>query len=612
MNLEPKIDFVTTVIDTTYLCNDNCAFCFNQKLLNKAPTLSLREMKAKYQQAKQRWGIHQVILSGGEPTLHPEYWEMLDFFYNQNSITTSLNTNALKFADKKFAAEMERFLRKAKNPKKMFSLSLSSVDNFPAKTAKEKLKLLGIKNAIRVAENSATHVVVVIIITKTNYKIIPQLVDFLTRNSSKELVVSLRSLYLENAITAKQKQQVVPPSLAQIKLYIEKALEIALKNPRFKIRLFGLPLCYFWDYKNLPQLIAKRERWHHENRIKIRAGEKLKSKLFKEDVWKMRECENCELKNVCNKIQKEFIEDYAYPRLQPFVSAKLKSVHIVPTYGCNLACSYCYASKFKGKFPQMSWEKFRSVLDKLITNNIGRIVFIGGEPTTWKHLNRAIEVSKSLGMEVVVLTNAVLRMQNLPHAITVNGNNLADPKLCEKILENLKFYRERGVRIGIRFNLNLETIPALMRQYASYARDYADEVSISPIVPYSLSKKLGKILYDFAKLIEKNKQKATFSRALPICIFTPAQLRYLRGKCGLYSVCSPAATSLTINPDATTFPCVDLKIPQKMKSTLQENCVAYNPAITQLKNTPTFAACKKCKHFGVDCQGGCLAMKCNA
>jgi MoaA/NifB/PqqE/SkfB family radical SAM enzyme len=260
----------------------------------------------------------------------------------------------------------------------------------------------------------------------------------------------------------------------------------------------------------------------------------------------------------------------------------------------------------------MSWQRFQKILNQLITNNIGRIVFIGGEPTTWKHLNRAIEVSKSLGMEVVVLTNAVLRMQQLPHAITINGNNLADPQLREKMLANLKYYREKGVRIGIRFNLNLETTPVLMWQYASYARDYADEVSISPIVPYALSKQLGKMLYDFAKLIEKNKQKATFSRALPICIFTPLQLKYLRAKCGLYSVCSPATTSLTINPDATTFPCVDLKIPQKIKSTLQENCVAYDSKITKLKSIPTFSACKKCKHFGADCQGGCLSMKCNA
>jgi radical SAM protein with 4Fe4S-binding SPASM domain len=326
----------------------------------------------------------------------------------------------------------------------------------------------------------------------------------------------------------------------------------------------------------------------------------------------MQDCEKCKLKNICNKIQKEFIIDYAYPQLQPLISPLLKSVHLIPTYGCNLACSYCYASKFKGKFPQMSWEKFKKILNKLIENNIGRVIFIGGEPTTWRHLNRAIEVARSLGMEVVVLTNAVLRMENLPHAITVNGNNLADAKLREKILANLKFYREKGVRVGIRFNINLETTPALMKQYAAWARDYADEVSISPIVPYALSKRLGKILYDFAKLIEKNKQKANFSRALPICIFTPLQLKYLREKCGLYSICHPAKTSLTINPDATIFPCVDLKIPEKMQKDLQQNCAIYNPLLSKLKSKPTFPACKTCKHFKTDCQGGCLSMKYNA
>lgn len=611
-NLKSRVHFTTAVIDTTYRCNDNCVFCFNQKLINKAPELSFLEMKKKYQAATKKWKIHQIILSGGEPTLYPEFWKMMDFFYNKNKALVSLNTNSLRFNDEDFSSEMISFLKKARNRKRAFSLSLSSVNNFPAKTVKEKLKLNGVANALKVAAASQTELMAVIIITKTNYKILPQLVNFLGQHAKSRVKLQMRGLYLNNSMTAEQKSKVVPKDFVKIHTFIEKSILTALSYSNLNIQLFNIPLCYFRNFGKLPDLLARIKPLSNEQRIKIKQGKPVKGRLFHKETWDRPECSGCALEFKCAKIQTEFLQKYNYPPLIPFRYSQLKSVHLVPTYGCNLACSYCYASKFKGKFPQMSWQKFQKILNQLITNNIGRIVFIGGEPTTWKFLNKAVEITKSLGMETVVLTNAVLRIEKLPHAITVNGNNIADVKLRERIIANLKFYRERGVRVGLRFNLDLKTTPALMKQYAAWAKDYADEVSISPIVPYKLNKQLGKTLYDFAKLIEKNKQKVTFSRALPICIFTSLQLNYLHEKCGLYSVCSPANSSLTINPDATIFPCVDLKIPQKPKQDLNENCVMYDVAITKLKNTPTFAACKTCKHFRVACQGGCLSMKCYA
>ena len=606
------MDFTTAVIDTTYRCNDNCAFCFNQRFINQSPDISLAEIKRKYREANRKWKITQVILSGGEPTLNPEFWEMMDFFYNHTKSSTSLNTNSLRFNDADFSAQMVTFLQKVRKKSKMFALSLSSVDHFPGKTLKEKLKLSGVAKGLAIAAASEVGVMVIIIVTKTNYKILPQLVNFIAQNAKQKIQLQLRGLYLDGMMNPQQEMKLVPRSFAELRPYIEKAMEIALDCPDIQPLLFSIPLCYFHDWPRLSELMRQVLPLPRERRIKIKEGKEPTARLFQEATWSRPECKGCILDSRCNKIQKDFLEKYDYPKLIPLRRFALVSAHVVPTYGCNLACSYCYASKFKGIFPQMSWAKFTTLLDKLITNNVGRIIFAGGEPTTWKFLPQAIEVAKSLGMEVVVLTNAVLRMTKLPHAITVNGNNLADAKLREKILANLKYYRERGVRIGLRFNLDTKTTPALMKQYATYARDYADEVSISPIVPYTLSKKLGKILYDFAKLIEKNKQKATFSRAIPICIFTPAQLRYLREKCGFYSICSPATTSLTFNPDATVLPCVDLKIPKKAKQDLRENCKEYVAPLTKLKNKPVFAACKKCKHFRVDCQGGCLSMKCAA
>ena len=115
MNSYQKDNLATAVINTTYLCNDNCQFCFNKKLINKAPSLSFKEICKKYKIAKKKWNIRQVILSGGEPTLHPEFFEIMNFFLNQTKTQISLNTNGLKFTEKYFAKCLEEELKRATN-----------------------------------------------------------------------------------------------------------------------------------------------------------------------------------------------------------------------------------------------------------------------------------------------------------------------------------------------------------------------------------------------------------------------------------------------------------------------------------------------------------------
>ena len=79
-NVSPRLPLEGR-LDLTYRCNDNCVFCFNQKHINKSPELSLAEIKRKFADACRRWPVSRVLLTGGEPTLHPQFWEIMDFFY---------------------------------------------------------------------------------------------------------------------------------------------------------------------------------------------------------------------------------------------------------------------------------------------------------------------------------------------------------------------------------------------------------------------------------------------------------------------------------------------------------------------------------------------------
>lgn len=313
-------DFATLVLNTTYRCNSNCKFCFNRALLNRAPEYSLKEVINRYQFAYKKWNISQVILSGGEPTLHPEFWEIMDFLLSQEPtrVQVSLNTNSLRFVKKDFTSKLNQLFNKYPRKRKKLALSLSDVDHWPAKTKIEKLKIAGIQNAINFSQKNQIKLVVIIAITKDNLKILPKLVKFVTKKINYGAAIVVRGLYLGTSMNEGQKQKVVPLGQPEVIETVKKSLKIILANSKIKITLFNLPFCYFKDWQDLPQVIHQTSPWPHELRISMRKGKRYRQRLFQEEVWSKKTCANCALNPVCNKIQNEYLENYDYPPLSPF------------------------------------------------------------------------------------------------------------------------------------------------------------------------------------------------------------------------------------------------------------------------------------------------------
>ncbi|MFH1375668.1 MAG: radical SAM protein [Patescibacteria group bacterium] len=292
--------------------------------------------------------------------------------------------------------------------------------------------------------------------------------------------------------------------------------------------------------------------------------------------------------------------------------SNFRSVHIVPTYECNLSCSYCYASKYKQDYKTLSWKNYLKILDLLVENNVRRIIFIGGEPSIWPHIDAAIEAAKGMEIHTALISNAVKHTNALPHTVTVNGTNLADQKLRPLILGNLSWYKNRGVQSNLRFNLNAQDSPKKFRQYIEWGKHYGDSISFSPTVPYGLAKKIGAALHRFAKMAVSAKIPIKLNRAVPLCIFTPEQRLFLLKHATLYSICHPATREFTINPDLSILPCVDLNIPKKLSRDFRIVAKKYQVEVEALQKKPKWKKCRSCMFFGDVCQGGCLSIKCKS
>lgn len=74
-------------------CNYNCLHCFNAA--DNAPLMSewtLDEAKTMLEQA-QKCGLNAITLTGGEPMLHKNFFEIIEEIYKRGMYVTELNTN---------------------------------------------------------------------------------------------------------------------------------------------------------------------------------------------------------------------------------------------------------------------------------------------------------------------------------------------------------------------------------------------------------------------------------------------------------------------------------------------------------------------------------------
>jgi organic radical activating enzyme len=82
-------------------------------------------------------------------------------------------------------------------------------------------------------------------------------------------------------------------------------------------------------------------------------------------------------------------------------------VHISPTNRCNRRCIHCCFDN-RDKTLEMNWDLFASCVTQFYKLGVRALEFTGGgEPTTFTHINKAIELCHSLGIQLGINTNGM-------------------------------------------------------------------------------------------------------------------------------------------------------------------------------------------------------------
>jgi len=98
-------------VEVTNACNLACPVCYSDaKGDRKLPLEKFKQYITRLIEAK--GGLDSVQLTGGEAVLHPEFWQMVSFLYEQQVKKIYLPTNGILFAKAETAERLSEFRKK--------------------------------------------------------------------------------------------------------------------------------------------------------------------------------------------------------------------------------------------------------------------------------------------------------------------------------------------------------------------------------------------------------------------------------------------------------------------------------------------------------------------
>jgi hypothetical protein len=267
-----------------------------------------------------------------------------------------------------------------------------------------------------------------------------------------------------------------------------------------------------------------------------------------------------------------------------------------------LECDKCYSKKYEEDFTNdLSWTKFVEIF-KFFRSKYNNFAFIGGEPTKWRFINESILFLHNRNKNVAIFSNGTIPLKVIPNNLIINGNNIFTPKLKDTIIQTLSFYKKKGVKICLRFNIDGKFEKENIHEAILLYEQFADSVSISILYPIDNGIDYGNIIFDLSRKLYSDYIPVKISRATPLCLFNQEQRDFLISNCKLKGKCSLPSNSIVINPDGQTIqPCVELGIRHDI-SDLSKNKPKniFVKDIKILKSNRQSTVCSNCNFYSND------------
>lgn len=293
----------------SYQCPNDCYFCsersqllkINQEFVSKR--LIIEKLK-KYQKK----GFKEVTLTGGEPTLHPDFIQILKEAKNMD-YTTFATSNSCRLSSKSFAKKVFPWLDKVSFSLHGFN---AKTHNFHTKNPESFSKVKkALSNMSEFGKDKFG--MVNIIITPYNIGFLEKIMSFASNYDCIRHI--LFSAVAPEGNGLKNYQSLSVP-LKTIQKKVPTLVEVAKKN-FLVLRFFGLPMCVlggFYRFSNDLYWTARStielRQFGQSEFLKVTRSYKPVRKRIK--VYK---CRNCAARDVCGGVFKEYADRYGTKEL---------------------------------------------------------------------------------------------------------------------------------------------------------------------------------------------------------------------------------------------------------------------------------------------------------
>jgi MoaA/NifB/PqqE/SkfB family radical SAM enzyme len=278
-----KPPFSTLEIKASYSCNSRCIYCCAGSR-QKFSSMTFDDIMANVDYFMETHGITEVCLSGGEPSIRPDFLDLLSSIRGKG-LTIYLHTNAIKFHERKFAEAASRHLDRA-----LVGFSAHDADLCEALTKTGKTferRLAGARNLLDASVPVRTNTVIL----RQNFRQLPEIAEVICSLGVRR---SLLTFPFFIGAAPETKEDLIPDSFEEVRPFLAKAVEVFTSHD-IAVFIQGLPPCKlgeFGAYREIDPDRALVDSLHQCERHQY---------LFREGLGyhQTEECRGCEHAGEC-------------------------------------------------------------------------------------------------------------------------------------------------------------------------------------------------------------------------------------------------------------------------------------------------------------------------
>jgi len=283
-------------------CNNKCHFCVQGDKRYKFAPKSLEELQKSL--ADNRKDIDSVVFTGGEPTMHPHFLELVKTARDLNYRKIQIQTNGRMFANENFARAAVEAGANEYSPA-IHGPNAEIHDWLVQAPGAFKQGIRGIQNMKKLG----VPVVVNSVLVRPNYRHLPQTAQLMVA-----LGVSQFQFAFVHALgTAAKYFQMIVPRKALCEPFVKKGIDIGLRGGIF-VMTEAIPYCFMEGYE---KYVA--EQYIPRTRI-------IDAKFVVEDYTEYRwnegklkgePCRQCAYNDICEGPWREYPEFFGWEEFKP-------------------------------------------------------------------------------------------------------------------------------------------------------------------------------------------------------------------------------------------------------------------------------------------------------